>query len=268
MTMVLFILKYYYTNYYADSSLTIQHPLTRAERLERRNQLREVIELNDAESEFEVEGDVEETNEPRRGRFANMRSPYEVNQNVPDLYETPEIATQCAINFIKEVLLPSANIIYEPCAGKLAISNVLTRLGYCVINRDLYFIDKFGVPIENPNENEPMGSDFFDINEEIPKDQYDVLVTNPPFHSKHIFLEKCIQNGKPFALLLPFNILTNRRFEEYGKDVKLIIRTFHSNINFLRNGNRLNCGEIIWVFGNFPMMETMEHQYDFNFFNN
>ncbi len=40
---------------------------------------------------------------------------------------------------------------------------------------------------------------------------WDMIVTNPPWSKKHLFLERCVALGKPFALLLPVRTLGVRR---------------------------------------------------------
>lgn len=56
------------------------------------------------------------------------------------------------------------------------------------------------------------GDNFYDFGEglfakDIP--DFDVLVSNPPFHNKAILVEKVIALGKPFALLLPMTWLND-----------------------------------------------------------
>ena len=49
------------------------------------------------------------------------------------------------------------------------------------------------------------GQDFFEYEPE----QWDVIISNPPYHNKRAFWEKCLKLRKPFALLLPLNILSD-----------------------------------------------------------
>jgi len=54
------------------------------------------------------------------------------------------------------------------------------------------------------------GHDFFKYEPE----QYDVIVTNPPFSKKDAVLKRLYELGKPFAVLLPLNSLQGKaRFE-------------------------------------------------------
>jgi len=49
------------------------------------------------------------------------------------------------------------------------------------------------------------GQDFFTY--EPPK--WDVIISNPPYKNKRSFWERCLNLNKPFALLLPLNILSD-----------------------------------------------------------
>lgn len=49
------------------------------------------------------------------------------------------------------------------------------------------------------------GQDFFAYEPE----HWDVIISNPPYKKKRLFWERCLSFGKPFALLLPVNILSD-----------------------------------------------------------
>lgn len=49
------------------------------------------------------------------------------------------------------------------------------------------------------------GQDFFEYEPE----QWDVIISNPPYHNKRAYWERCLNFGKPFALLLPVNIFSD-----------------------------------------------------------
>lgn len=49
------------------------------------------------------------------------------------------------------------------------------------------------------------GQDFFEYEPE----HWDVIISNPPYKGKRAFWEHCLDLGKPFALLLPVNILSD-----------------------------------------------------------
>ena len=92
------------------------------------------------------------------------------------------------------------------------------------------------------------GQDFFAY--EPPK--WDVIISNPPYTNKRAYWERCLNLGKPFALLLPINILsdsvinatlTERERERDGKpcDLQLLIpsrRTRFYNAKTGKVGNQ------------------------------
>lgn len=49
------------------------------------------------------------------------------------------------------------------------------------------------------------GQDFF----EYEPDEWDVIISNPPYTNKRAYWERCLGFNKPFALLLPVNILSD-----------------------------------------------------------
>ena len=61
-----------------------------------------------------------------------------------------------------------------------------------------------------------------DALENEPYWQWDVIVTNPPWSKKHLFLKRCVELNKPFALLLPVRTLGVRRCQVLLDDVDVL----------------------------------------------
>ena len=102
-----------------------------------------------------------------------------VNKNLNgDEYYTPK--------YIVEILLPhlkNIKTIWCPCDTKDSeFVKVFQENGYKVLFSH----------IDN-------GEDFLLYE---PKEQYDCIITNPPFSIKNNILQRCIDLGKPFVLLL------------------------------------------------------------------
>lgn len=56
------------------------------------------------------------------------------------------------------------------------------------------------------------GDNFYDFGDGLfaqDMPEFDLIVSNPPFHNKALLVEKIIQIGKPFALLLPLTWLND-----------------------------------------------------------
>lgn len=58
------------------------------------------------------------------------------------------------------------------------------------------------------------GQDFFDYE----PDEYDIIISNPPFSKKDNVIKRLYQLGKPFAILLPMNSLQGKARYEYFKN--------------------------------------------------
>lgn len=58
------------------------------------------------------------------------------------------------------------------------------------------------------------GQDFF----EFEPNEWDIIVSNPPFSVKDKVLERLHSFNKPFAILLPLNALQGKTRYEYFKD--------------------------------------------------
>jgi len=63
------------------------------------------------------------------------------------------------------------------------------------------------------------------LKDKIP-DDFDVLITNPPYSKKDAFLEKAYLDGRPFAMLLPVTALQgikrNALFKKYGVEILVL----------------------------------------------
>ncbi len=67
------------------------------------------------------------------------------------------------------------------------------------------------------------GEDFLTYEPEY----WDVIISNPPYKNKRVFWERCLDLKKPFALLLPLNILSdsviNVTMREREREIQLLI---------------------------------------------
>ena len=76
------------------------------------------------------------------------------------------------------------------------------------------------------------GKDFFKYKPE----QWDVMISNPPFSQKDKVLERAFYFNKPFALLLPANsIQGKKRFQIFNNEIQMLC--FDSRIGFFMNGD-------------------------------
>lgn len=76
------------------------------------------------------------------------------------------------------------------------------------------------------------GHDFFTYE----PDDWDILVSNPPFSKKDMVLERAFELGKPFALLLPVNTLQGKaRFQIFQNRIQALI--FDGRVDYHTNGD-------------------------------
>lgn len=105
------------------------------------------------------------------------------NRRDNDFYPTPPECTYALLDYLKQnFLLRSTDTIWEPACGNNAMADVMVQQGYSVIATDII-----------------QGQDFL---EHEMQDRFDWIITNPPFSLSEKFIKKCIDHGKPFALLL------------------------------------------------------------------
>ena len=106
-----------------------------------------------------------------------------------DLYETAPCATRA---LIRTGCLSQFRVLFEPCAGRGAISRVLKAGGWRVISRDL-------IDYEGRDEDIQPGIDFSGS----PKTTYlQAIVTNPPFRQADAFIRHALRLGLPTIVLL------------------------------------------------------------------
>lgn len=120
-----------------------------------------------------------------------------------DLCMTPPYALDPILRYLKPDW-----ILWESACGQGHLSGALARLGFLVLDTDI-----------------TMGLDFFTYQ---PAAGFDCQITNPPFSRKLAWIERSYQLGKPFALLLPVEILgvgaAQRLFEQFGVEIILLNR--------------------------------------------
>ena len=106
-----------------------------------------------------------------------------------DLYETPACATRA---LIRTGILDQFPRIFEPAAGRGAISRELKAQGWFVVTHDLVQYDGADPGIR-------AGINFFEASELV---ALDAIVTNPPYRLADRFIRKGLELGVPTIVLL------------------------------------------------------------------
>jgi len=107
-----------------------------------------------------------------------------------DLYETPPEATRA---LIRTGCLNQYRVLYEPCAGRGAISRELKAGGWRVLSYDL-------VAYEGADPDVYSGIDFFKSDHVMMYEQ--AIVTNPPFRQVDDFIRHGLSLRIPVIVLL------------------------------------------------------------------
>ena len=112
--------------------------------------------------------------------------------------------------------LPKDKIIWCPFDKEDSeFVQVLTEQGYKVVYSH----------IEN-------GQDFYTYEPE----EWDILVSNPPFTNKRQIFERALSFGKPFALIMSNTWLNDSAPKQVFKDKQLQILFFEERMKFSNNG--------------------------------
>lgn len=105
------------------------------------------------------------------------------------------------------------------------------------------------------------GLDFF----KYEPNQWDVIISNPPFTNKRKFFERAISFGKPFALLMTNTWLNDAAPKYLFMDIDLQLLMFDKRMLYKRNGiidKKITFSSSYFCFNFLPkqiIMEKLEH---------
>lgn len=139
-----------------------------------------------------------------------MARPTPLTAKVTNDYQTPPEALLPLYQYI-----PKDWVIWEPAEGDGNLSRTLREQGYRVVAGDII-----------------TGQDFLTSE----PNQFDCIVTNPPFSIKQKFLARAYELGKPFAFLLPLTTFETRARQQLFIRHGLEVVMFDKRINFARAG--------------------------------
>lgn len=69
-----------------------------------------------------------------------------------------------------------------------------------------------------------------------PEDEYDCIVSNPPFSIKDDILKRLDELNKPYAMLLPVPVIQGQKRFDYMKNCQIL--TFDKRVNYYTNASR------------------------------
>lgn len=127
-----------------------------------------------------------------------------------ELY-TPEEAVKMLLPYIPT----NIKVIWEPTAiDDSKIVKVLQDAGYKVIKSHI-----------------KDGQDFFTYE----PDEYDMIITNPPFSLKDKFLKRAYELNKPFMMLLPITALEGQARSEMFRQSGVQVIVPNKRFNFMKD---------------------------------
>lgn len=140
-----------------------------------------------------------------------------------DIY-TPDYAIKPLLKYI-----PRNITVWECCDfGKSEITRLLKEHGCKVISTD-------------KEEN------FFEY---IPSENFDMIITNPPYSLKNDFIKRCYEWKKPFALLLPITSLEGiergKMFRENGIELLILDKRCNFIYDNAKKNNWFNTSWFCW----------------------
>src|ERR1017187_6211417 len=127
-----------------------------------------------------------------------------LNTNSSNVFQTPPEALLPLYPFLKEEW-----IIWECAVGNGNLERALSEKGFAVTSSDKEYNFLVNAP-----------------------DNFDCIITNPPFSLKQQFLQRAYELGKPFAFLLPLTTFETAKRQELFKKYGLEVIFFDRRINF------------------------------------
>ena len=142
--------------------------------------------------------------------------------------------------------LPKDKIIWCPFDKEDSeFVKVLTEQGYKVVYSH----------IEN-------GQDFYTYEPE----EWDILVSNPPFTNKRQIFERALSFGKPFALIMSNTWLNDSAPKQVFKDKQLQLLMFEERMKFSNNGvvqNKITFSSSYFCYNLLPKDIVMDRLSDY-----
>jgi len=161
-----------------------------------------------------------------------------------DLYETHPDTVRAVLHILESF---KGKIIYDPCCGNGAMTDILQEEGHTTIGTDLFTL--------------PIHTNF--LTDELPA--FDFLFMNPPFCIKREFIKKAYELGKPFLALVPLacvgTVSMGKILSENGCELNILC----GQQKFYHDNRWISVGEMVWIAGNFPHIERFTQSFKSNY---
>ena len=140
------------------------------------------------------------------------------------------------VEIIKTIVdLPLDTVWYDPFCGYSVFEDVLNSYGFMnVISQDLYTHES--------------KLDYKDAR----VTRHDILITNPPFNNKGPLILKMFDEGKKFAIIVPFETVLLASLRHILKERGALIYVPREQFEFINDGNIVRPVKCCYFLGNFP----------------
>lgn len=102
------------------------------------------------------------------------------------------------------------------------------------------------------------GQDFYTYE---PNENWDYIISNPPFTNKRLIFERALSFGKPFALIMSNTWLNDSAPKQLFKDKDLQLLMFDKRMKFINNGevqNKITFSSSYYCWNFLPKQIIME----------
>lgn len=202
------------------------------------------VDGDDDDDDGDGDDDGKDGNARKKGKGEYGVSKARQGKALKDLYETPESCTEAMMYCLGFVgLFGEGAKILEPCYGKGAIARVLEEKGFKVIK-----LDKFTLPEKTDALCDPVMKTHVE--------ECDAIVTNPPFSKKLQFLAWLYSTGKPFVVLMPFQLVTTAGAQGLlmANGATILCPTPAPKFK-KEDGTEVMVGSVVWLVGNIKTAE-------------
>jgi hypothetical protein len=163
---------------------------------------------------------------------STVHTPATLAQNTKrEVYYTPESALQIIEPYIKDF-----KCIWDPASGieHQPVKDYFESKGHRVVVSDIY-----------------MGTDN-DFLTCKTKKRYDIIITTPPYSLRKDFIKRAIELRKPFAFLVPLNVLDSKTIRGFVKEYKISLIFPQDTVNFYSPDDSKSVKQLpysIWIIG-------------------
>lgn len=177
-----------------------------------------------------------ETRDTREIRDRETKDTKEARENGKrEIYYAPEEAVEVITSYIKDL-----HTVWDPACGPseaYPLKDVLERNGHRVVCSDLLLGSEF---------------DFFTYKT---KKRFDIIVTTPPYSFRKDFILRALDLKKPFAFLVPMNVLESKTLRDVFMQEKVSVIYPPKTISFISLDNNRSVKALpysVWVMWGIP----------------